>query len=525
MKGMIYMNMRNLLNPGDFVMLIPIGIHITLQYNTSGNLEKIYTGYNANRVDKTDDMISLFIENNIAPIKIQITGGTSWVCGILYTGQLGTSQGSIPDVVESELISKFIKNPDRFNFFAGTIESTVIAFRGSTSVRQSLAISKFKILPGWYVPFKVSEKIIMDWLSSPQYTFMPIVTDLIVYNNESSNIISTKLTQLIVSEITKYIDYNGHVKAKISIKNSVKLLHIDYSDIIRFNIHNGSIIVLDAEQQIIFCNNVTKSKKYSNIITCMQCGKQFEIPKEGSVSCSDIHCPSKLLPSITQFINVLKLPKYEKEVIFNWLKNNKVICIPDLLLIEEYKNIEIKISIVDLLRALVPVSLIPHDDLFMSFVIACSNNEKTFNYYIHNPDHIVSDLGFHHTDLNKFITWLSDECNISDLNTLMNSSQISFLSTKKEFEGAPIFRNKTIYVTGKFIRGTISEIAAILQSYSATVTTQFTNTVDCVLTGSTQEDINGKSVRAAISLNKPVISEDTFFKQYDIDTDLRANLV
>lgn len=521
MKGMIYMTMRNLLNSGDFVMLIPIGVHITLQYNTSGNLEKIYTGYDSTRIDRTEDMMGLFLENNIVPVKMHITRGTSWVRGVLYTGQLCLSQGVIPDVVEAELISKFIKSPNKFNFFAGTIESTSTVFRGMTAIRQGLAMSKFKILPGWFVPFGVSEKTINDWLNSPQYTFMPIVTDLIIYHKDNINIISTKLTQLVVNEITKYTDYNGYVKAKISIKNSSQVMHINYSDIVRFNIHNGSIIVLDVEKQIIFSKNITKSKKYSNIITCAHCGRHYEIPENGTVLCPDIHCSSRLLQNIIQFIDVLKLPKYDDEIIFNWIKTNKVTCIPDLLLIDEYKSIEIKISITDLLRALVPISLIPHEDVFMSFVIACSNNERTFKYYIHNPNHIVSDLGFSHVDLNKLIAWLSDGYNVSDLNTLLESSQISFLSIKKKFEGAPIFRNKTIYITGNFVRGTIGEIAAILQSYSATVTTQFTNTVDCVLTGGTQENIDGKSIRAANILNKPIISEDIFFKQYDIDTDLR----
>ena len=80
------MNMRNFLKPGDFVIPMPIGIHMTLQYNISGNLEKVYTGFDSERIDRTSDMMNLVIQNKTAPPKIHITKGTTWVKGVLYTG-------------------------------------------------------------------------------------------------------------------------------------------------------------------------------------------------------------------------------------------------------------------------------------------------------------------------------------------------------------------------------------------------------------------------------------------------------
>lgn len=521
---MIYMNMRNFLKPGDFVMMVPLGLHTTLQYNSSGNLEKVYIGYDSNRTDYTGDMIELMLRDNIVPAKIHITGGTSWVRGVLYTGSFYSVQGKLPNAVKPKLISEFIKKSDSFNFFAGTFESTSIVLRGATAVRQCLAMAKFKILPGWFVPFVVSETTLKEWLNSPKYTFMPIVTDYIIYRKEDANIISANLTQIIVNKVAKYVDHNGYVKGRIIIENSANIMYVDYSEVVRLNIQRGSAVVLNSEKQVAFCKNLTKVKEYSNILTCTHCGKRYEIPKAGAVLCPDVHCSSRLLKHILQVINIMHLPEFSNEVIFNWLKSNKVTCIPDIFLLDVYKDFNIDIQLSDLIRALVPISLIPRDDLFLSLAIACSDNVNTFRYYIRNPDKIKSDLGFRHKDLDKFITWLSDNCNYSDLNTLLNSSQICFISAKKKFEGAPIFRNKTIYLTGTFIRGSISEIASILQSYSAVVTTQFTNAVDCVLTGGTHENIDGKTVRAARALNKPIMSEDDFFKQYDIDTDLESNL-
>ena len=43
---------RNLLNPGDYVLAVPVGVHLTLEYNTSGNLARVYTGFEFNRVDE-----------------------------------------------------------------------------------------------------------------------------------------------------------------------------------------------------------------------------------------------------------------------------------------------------------------------------------------------------------------------------------------------------------------------------------------------------------------------------------------
>ena len=35
----------SMLRQNDFIVPIPIGVRFTLQYNASGNLEKVYVGY------------------------------------------------------------------------------------------------------------------------------------------------------------------------------------------------------------------------------------------------------------------------------------------------------------------------------------------------------------------------------------------------------------------------------------------------------------------------------------------------
>lgn len=525
MKGMILMNMRNLLKPGNFVMLVPVGLHLTLQYSASGNLERIYTGYGMDRVDHTDDMFNLLIKHKVVPQKIQVMGGTSWVCGVLYTGTQFAVSGLLPEVVESDLIDMFISSPNRFNFFAGTFESTAVAFRGSTAIRQCLTSAKFKLLPGWLVPYNVSNLTLDDWINSPQYTFMPVVTDYIIFQKEAVNIVSANVTQSLVKSMVKRVDYNGYVKVDVEFEDSTPSLSIDYSAVVHQNIHIGSILALDSERHIIQCRNTANVKCYDPVLTCPYCGRRYDVPRTGSVICPDIHCTSRLLPNIVQFTTTLKLPQYPDEHIRQWLKDKSVTCIPDILLLDAYKNIKIDITIADLLRSVIPTALITKDDIFITFALGCSNNIHTFKYYVEHADMIASDLHIKHIDLNKLLVWLSDGCNVSDIITLLEMPQLNFISVKKKFEGAPIFRNKTICVTGKFIHGNTNEVASILQSYSAIVTTNFSNVVDCVIVGGTREEVDGKIVRAAKSLNKPVMSEDDFFMQYDIDADLKFNLV
>lgn len=519
------MNMRNLLKPSDFVMPMPIGIHLTLQYNVSGNLEKVYTGFDSERVDKTNDMMDHIIHHKTAPAKLHITKETTWVKGVLYTGAFVEVSGVLPKSAESLLLAKFIDNPDSFNFFAATIESTSALFTGVTSVRQTLAMAKFKILPGWLAPAGVSNEVVNGWVNSPVYTFIPIVTDYVVFRNTSVSIYSAHLVQKIVESVNSYTDFNGFLCSRLKIKDTDTLVYVNYSETVKHNIVKGSVIIQDTEQNIIYSKCPKRAKTYDTIITCSCCGRQYVVPKTDTVICPNEHCSSRLMPSIKQFISVLHMPVYEDKLLEDKVKKNQVTCIPDLFLLPEYSELHLSTTISALLRALVPISLIPRDDVFVSLSIACSNNERTFRYYVENLYHISSDLNIKHVDLNKLVKWLQDGCNVSDICTLLNSINISLVASEKKFDGAPIFRNKTICLTGTFIRGSMSEIAAILHSYSAKVVFQFTNIVDCVLVGGTNENIDGKMVRDAKALNKAVMSEDVFFKKYEIDSDISSNLV
>ena len=127
----------------------------------------------------------------------------------------------------------------------------------------------------------------------------------------------------------------------------------------------------------------------------------------------------------------------------------------------------------------------------------------------------------------RFATWLSIPQNTVELDTVINSDQIDIAVQDRimSSDGAPIFRNKTIYITGTFRHGTIPEIKAILESYSATVVTDFDNYIQCVLVGDIKDSIEGKAILAARELKLPIFSESEFFAKYEIDEDLEKFLL
>lgn len=512
---------KNTLKSGEFVSLVPLGIHLTIQYNSSGNIEKIFTGYYSEREDVTAKLLSTVIANKTFPVKIHLTNCTSWVRGVLYTNELVKTPGILPNCVQDSLIKMYLKTPSQFNFFAGTIDNTSTTYNGATAIRQCLAMAKFRLLPGWIVPNKIDNSLFTSWIDSPTYQFNPIVTDYLVFSNDGAQYISTRLHQYEVSNYTKYVDENGYVKANLFRTDNATPISIDYSDLVKYNIHKGTHIIANNLNEIVYSKcSKDNMKMHSKQLKCSYCGNTFDVPEVGSVKCTDIHCSSHMLSLVKQFIGVMRLPDVKAAEIHSWLRYKTVTCIPDVLLLDKFKGITINTSYTQLLRALIPTTYIASDEVFSLLSMACVVN-KSFMYYVENPNLISKDLGIVHKDLSKLISWLSDNYNASDIITILDSEQIVIDYSDKRFEGAPIFRGKTIYITGDFIRGSLSEISSILQSYSATVTTQFSDFVNCVLVGGMQNNVNGRAINSARTMRIPVMDENTFFNTYDIDSDLR----
>ena len=518
------MYVENYFKGGDYVTLIPVGLPITLQYNISGNLEKVFIGYDSDRKDVSDTFMMSLLSRDYVPGKISITKGTTWVYGILYTNDIPTTiSGDLPECLMAAYETKYLHNPEQFRFFAGNIECTSVPFYGATHTTQYLHLCKFNVLPGWIVPPVMDKSVFFKWLNSTQYTFAPIVTGYIVFNKEGANIVSTCISQRIITDKHEYLDDNGYYRVKLLYDDNT-IHYLSYAEAYKYGVYKTTLVYLDAKKNIF--DTAHYSVDYSDTIKCPICGKLYSanttIGEE--TICPDVHCASRLVRPLQRFISVMELPTMSVESIRTYIKNKDLTCITDIFELEPYKSIQIKATIGKCLQAMIPITLIQKNDVFALFSTACSNDISTIMYYINHPSDIITDLKINHPDTNKLIMWLSDDCNARDLTTVLELEQIDIEQTSKFFDGAPIFRNKLIYVTGDFIHGTIPEISAILQSYSARVTTTFTNFVDCVLVGGTNENVCGKDVVSARNLGIPIMQEQDFFEQYGIDTDL-ASLV
>ena len=117
--------------------------------------------------------------------------------------------------------------------------------------------------------------------------------------------------------------------------------------------------------------------------------------------------------------------------------------------------------------------------------------------------------------------------NLIQLDTIISSPQIHLKDVGKlsGINVPPLLHNKTIFITGVFKHGSISDMFTILQSYGATVVTDFDEFIDLVLVGDIKDGINGDAILGARGLKIPVVDETPFFNHYGIDEDLESNLV
>ena len=127
----------------------------------------------------------------------------------------------------------------------------------------------------------------------------------------------------------------------------------------------------------------------------------------------------------------------------------------------------------------------------------------------------------------RFARWLNVPQNLSELDTIVTSSQIIIKDTGKlaAFDAPLLFLHKTIFITGTFKHGSLVDIATILQSYGAVVVTEYDDFIDYVLIGDIKDNIKGEAILGARSLGIPVVEESAFFAHYGIDADLQNNLV
>lgn len=511
--------------PGSFMTVIPAGLQTTLEYDRKGKLTKVYVGYDElERKDVTDKLLESV--RNCVPTSIHLTDGNSFVTGVFYTDTIIPVSGNLPDCTDTAMIEGIINNTIDVQFYAGNIVSFATKFGGANPVRNWLQMAGFNLLPGYLVPANLTPAAFENLVYNQMYPFRKeAITGYIFYEGFDVTYHQNNISQHIVKKVQKFLNVNGQVKASIVCEDNT--LEVNYSDIIKFNINAETLITIGIDGKIAradVTDNKKRDKRSANL-TCEICHKPFTAPQAGVVECDDLHCPSHLYGQIAKMCKVLNLPELSESDFLKDIKDNTIRSILDVFSLPNYRELKLTITLGQALNACIPASVCADENIFTMFANTCNNSIDTMRYYIDHPQQLVNDLSIRNLFTMRLIEWLSDDYNAAELTAFIQLDNITIDSQSKKFDGAPIFRDKTVAITGKFRHGSLDEVSAIIRSYSADVVTTLTDKVQAVVVGSLHEDINGGIVSQARDRNIPVFEEDDFFLHYGIDEDLQMYLV
>ena len=512
--------MKNRFKAGDFVEIVPTGILVKVQYNSEGILEKVYVQENISKEFFNADITNLIKDNHLLPVSIPIKNGTTWVTGVLYVNHTFRAEGQLPYCILDQAISYFCDNPFEFKFYALTVHSMAASFKGAYSIIQWLRMAGFHTCPGWIIPAGMSNNIFIfkDMVKYNVHEFKySDICAYYIFDASNSNLVISDLNQYIVKSVDKYVDESGYIKLHVCTDSSE--LYLDIFKGLKLNISQNKIIIKDSDNVVYS----TDGDMHTSVdeIYCPDCGKLIPYNSTGFTQCSDTNCVSRLYPDVSHFLIVLDLPVISYHRYKQSIENKEFFCLSDIFHLIEYQNVNLTTSISRLLEAIIPVSVVSDKSLINIFVYRCKDVLQTVKYYLKNPKSIQSDLDIHHTQLNRLVNWLSTDCNIVDVLNLFEIDNLYIEETKRRFDGPPIFRGKTILLTGDFIHGEYEDVQAILRSYSADIVPEFSDKVDCVITGGTFENIDGHIIKQAQQTGRPIFTEFEFFSKYEIESDLK----
>lgn len=524
------MLIKNILKPGDYLIPVPTGLPLTVEYDYNGTISKCYIGWKEDKKLLDKEFIKFFKSCVYCPTHIALKTGRSEVSGVLYTNEYSMfDEGSLPDCIETSIFSNLQANPNKFKFFALNIESLSTVFKGANSTLNWLNMNGFEALPGFIVPANFTKRDmrkLMDTDRFRKYYNSGLISNYFIYRGSDTLTTSINARQFITSRVSTYIDEFGCIKCDIFTKSQkTPFATLNYSDVVSYQIQTNTLVVLDDDNDITYtiCTDNKKRDNRSTHTYCQVCGKPFDIPKHGLVYCPDLHCKSKWLPIINKMLNIFKLPKMSKSRFDSILP--QLVQISDIFELDEYCNCKIEASLSDILISLLPVITPQTLKVIHRLTARCKNISKSFLYYVNNPSRISTDIDCDPNDCLPLIRWLSDSYNQHDVEALIDLPNLTITSQGKSFDGPPIFRDKTIMLTGSFHHGSYDDVKSIIESYDATVVDELSPLINCLVIGDILENVDSRCVNYCKNNHIPVMTERQFFERYEIDKDMAENLV
>lgn len=517
---------KTVCSAGSLVHIVPTGLLVTLHYDTRGNLMKIYQGF-TDKVDLGEEFLKTVVKLGILPRGIKITGGVTDVWGVFQSTKITTADGILPDCEYETIVSDILSGAINYKFYAGSIVSGAMDLSNPAAAQNWMKFAGFTLMPPWLVPSEVDDSILINYINTmPNFPFAyPFISGFIIYDKLGNVSYHPCETETISVDSTEmFTDHSGFIKYRIIGGVDREPIILNYPEACKFNIQPGSQLIM-SDNKVIWCSTQSsKSDRLPNRITCSHCGKILDVPDFGMMSCNDQFCTSRIYPRITKLCKTLDIELLSYDQISTYIKNKVIQILPDVLLLPEYTDIKINKHLWEVIYSVIPVDVGATPECLQKFCSKCNNQYKTVKYYIDGPKRIRTELDLELPT--KLLQWFSIPKNALELDTIVNSAQINYTDTDHivKFDGPKLLRNKTIFITGTFMHGNHIDIVAILQSYGATVVTEFDEYIDYILVGDIKDGINGEAIQGARGLNIPIVSESEFFSHYSIDEDL-DNLV
>lgn len=521
------MYIKNLLKSGTYFIPVPVGIPITLQYSVAGRLQRVFIGHDLESAeDCSANVMPLFVATPIVPTDIPIKNNTTWVRGVLHSDKVYSVNGELPYCICDLALRDYIDNPTDFKFYAACMDSVGTTFRNPTSNMQWLHSAKFETLRGWVAPSDLNNEKFNLMLTSGKYPFrLNYISEYIIYEGDSYKYNMIGATQYVVDHTHSFLNQMGWMKTELFTKTDGKISTfavVDYSTIIKYRISTSSVVVM-AEgviQDSISRDNTMPDK----VITCPVCGKKYTANVHGITCCDDPHCMSLQYNNLCHMLTTFGLPTLSWDEYQDLIRTHILMAITDVFDLPQYADVEIDAKLSTILSAIVPLTEVPRVKLFDILCGKCNNDLKTLMYYMQNPQRISTDLGLNFNTLPRFIEWLNDPANLLLFDTIIDLPQIRISLKSKKFDGLPILRDKVIYLNGDFKHGMYRDVVALLESFSATIVTEFDDKVNCVIIGDLHQNIDGRVLKAARKKHIPIFEEAQFFEMFKLDEDIRNNI-
>lgn len=518
------MTSRNFLKAGDFAEPIPLGIQITLQYQPSGTFQLLHFDFNDDAYSDNKKLESqcrdILIQNKLIPKSVLTQGGTVKVRGVLVVDNVLLTCGEMPQAQYSRLmeVSKF-KNCN-LKFYALDADCTNIILANGVYTRNWLKFQGFSLIPGLNVPITDYHPLLDQVIADSDIRYLPIVGNY-RFRKADKSYINFHYHIVKIKSIEPYLDESGYLHTKLDCIYSELGDHISiktsyYESIVKFNLKAEDYIIIDNHNSIVQKYHTVNLKQNSNEYTCQFCGRKYEI-EDDFTQCKNKHCMSHMYDNINRFIRLFIDGQYfmSYEVYVELVQNDELTGLQDLLTIHPYDLAEYTKSMYEVLDACISDDDLRNREVIWDFCAACNHSQTTIYHYLDNPHEIFADLNIYSREL---VNWLDDIQNIVTIKSICNLSNVHIVESVKKFDGAPIFRDKKISLTGKFIHGSISDVSSILMSYSASISD--VESSDCLIIGDIQEDINGHYIHYAQNHKIPIMNESDFFSLYEIDKDL-----